>query len=321
MTRIYDGGQVSAERKEAYLAKIKGRIENSLAASQVMAPSLEVLMADFLDAVSKLRKQTELKRIEATGLAPAEDGRPIDNWLKGWGPSIVAGLRSFFWDGNFDREGQKNQAASTLGIHIDKAIRAAGGSTKTIEEKLIAHQTLQQIDGAILELREAVSYIPFAVGASNHTLGAGAGKLYNANNASSAIKKVHHLHGKVLDLIAENPNIDNHFPSLDIRKVGLVSMLGSPITSDAGDAVAQANEMLPKIDEFRKSLDSWDVMAAYEDIWKNRSSACQILGLDAEANVCAEVATQYDSAYFEALDAAWTEPNSADKQISKTLAI
>lgn len=307
MTRAYDGGQVSAERREAYLAKIRGRIEDSLAVNEDAAPSLEGLMADFLDAVSKFRKQTELKRIDVTGFVPADDGRPVNDWFKGWGPSIVAGVRRFFWDGNFDREGSQDQAAAKLGNHVDAAIRSAGGDTSIIDGKLKAHEALQSIDEAALALREAVSYVPFAVGASNLTIGAGAGKLYNANNASRAIEKAHDLHGKVSDLIAAHPDLQEHFPTLDMRKVGMFSMLGSPITEDAGEAVSKAKEMLPKIDEFRQSLDSWDVMAAYEDIWKNRAAACQALGLQAEAKVCVEVATQYDSAYFEALDTAWTE--------------
>ncbi|MCZ7861873.1 hypothetical protein O9X98_10840 [Agrobacterium salinitolerans] len=307
MTRAYDGGQVSAERREAYLSKIRARLEGSATANPV-APSLEGLMADFLDAVSKFRKQTELKRIDTSGFAPNEDGRPIHDWFKGWGPSIVAGLRSFFWDGNFDREGRQNETAAELGKYIDGAIRSAGGNTTVIDGKLEAHEALQRIDEAVVALREAVSYVPFAVGASNLTLGAGAGKLANASNASGAIKKAHVLHGKVSELIAKHPDLQEHFPTLDMQKVGTFSMLGSPITPGAGDAVTKAKDMLPKIDEFRKSLDSWDVMAAYEDIWKNRAAACQALGLEAEAKVCAEVATQYDSAYFEALAVSWAQP-------------
>lgn len=302
MARLYDNGTLSAARRDEFLAMVKSRIETKLATEE---PTLEGLMAKFMDTVSKHRLQTELMRIDSRGFVPAEDGTPIRDWFKGWGPSIVAGLRRAVWHLHFDREGGQDKAAANLGEYVDAAIRRSGGDTTVIDGMIEAHRKLDEIDAAIDKLREDVSYIPFAVGASNLTMGVGAGKLANADNASRAISSAQRAHEKAAELVRENADLSSVFPSLHIDKVGMFRMLASPFNPDAGDAVKEAKAMLPLIDEFKNSLDEWDVMAAFETIWQNRAAACQALGMDSEAKICAEVAKEYDSAYFEALHRSW----------------
>lgn len=303
MARKYDNGDLSATRRDEYLAKVHERIKGAIAVEAV-PPSLDSLMANFLDAVSKFRHQTELKRVSASGYVASEDGTPIKNLLRGIGPSILAGLRSEFWYSLFDREGNQNNAANALGAHIDTAIRNAGGDTSQISEMLAGWDKLDKIDAAIDDLREHVAYIPFAVGMNNITPPSAA-KLANAGNASRAIEKARHAHEKTAALVADSQDLAKTFPSLSINHVSLFTMLGSPLTSDGSTAVKAAREMLPLIDDFKQSLDKWDVMSAFETIWQNRAATCQVLGLHEEARICSEVAAQYDVVYFEALDQSW----------------
>lgn len=174
------------------------------------------------------------------------------------------------------------------------------------------------IDATIDKLREDVGYIPFAVGASNWTIGNGAAKLANASNASRAIEKAKDAYDKAAELVSGSQEMADVFPSLTIDRVGLFTMLASPFNTDAGDVVETAREMIPLIDNFKETLDKWDVMSAFEDVWQNRAALCQTVGLGREAKACMEVASQYDTAYFEALDNTWYNPAHQAKEPSPT---
>lgn len=97
VARKYDDGTVSATRRDDYLAKIRSRIEGALSNEQ-QPPSLESLMAGFMDKVSKHRQQTELHRIAVSEKIPDEDGKPIGGGFKGYVTAILAAIRYDAWD-------------------------------------------------------------------------------------------------------------------------------------------------------------------------------------------------------------------------------
>ena len=308
MTRAYDDGSISAARKETYLSRIRARLEAAIDPAPVEAPSLDSLTAVFYDKVSKNRAKEEAIRVERSDHLPSDDGTPVKpSYLKGWVPLFKNSMKWAYED-MFDREGAQSKAANELGSHVDLAIRKRGGSTEIIAAKLADHDRMRDIDRSVIVLRDAIAYIPFAVGANNATAMGTAAKLANSSNASGAINKARNAYETCATLLADSPELLRRFPRLEVKSVGLFPLMAAPFDGGSANAASDAKEMLPLVDQFREELNSFDVMEAFQGVWQDRAAICHALGLATEARVCADVASEYDSSYFEKLDALWRNP-------------
>lgn len=268
---------------------------------------LAELLLDFDEATARHRQQVEEKRIIRTEKLPDPNGYPEPKFsVGGYFRSRTLFFKSL-WTSLFNREEKQYQVSQMLGSLIDDKIRSAGGDLTELQSSIDYHNFVRELDGSLLQLRSALKAAIFSANVNSYTPGGNSAKMALAAHVTSAFSQADNISKQVSAIIEHNPEFKEKLSSLDVRGVGIFSAIAAPVMSSQRESIDQAKVVVECVDEFRSEQNNWDVMEAYENIWKRRSELCSHLGLTSEAEAASKVAHEFDRTRFESVDNAWKQ--------------
>ncbi len=287
MTRIYDDGSLSAKKSAQLLELFKERIAAKASANGV---KLVESAGEFFLTISEHRKAVERHRIHSSARLPDGSGHPAD-----WKPlSYLKYTFSNLFKGSAKTSKtleSQARAAAALGEIVDRNIAVSGGDLSGVEAAKEKYMIAKTVDDSIsaldVSLRTFLSHVRVSP------------KFCPEEKMEAALQQF----DDTQQVIARYPDIGKKFPALERSEI--VAPWGYMAERRGLEKNLERN--IDLISEYQRDFNEFDVMSEHQKVWQERSRASERLGLHEEARICSEVAQQYDAAYFNELNSAWSK--------------
>jgi len=291
-------------QKNALMERVRARTLDHVSQKN-QGKTLSEIMSAFNEAAEKHRRQVEENRIMNSDMLPDANGFPMKTRsFAGYAKGIFYGAK-YLWTSNFNREQKQFQVSQQVGAFIDGKILSVGGNIDELNQLIETHGFMRDLDSSLSRLKEVLSEATVAATFNNVTpIGTGA-KLAQSANVVLIFEKAKEIVQQITTLVDSRPELRDAFPSLEVDGVGHLSALATPFSSEQSEAVEQAKSVIESINEFRKTMNEWDVIEAYQSVWQKRSEICSRLGLYEESEAASKVAEEYDRSHLERLEQAW----------------